>query len=99
MKYIKVEIDPKVLQVTEWSSFIPPSDATFPKIYKIADGNAKIFFSTTLHFWISGFNNISYKEHEDKEITSAPTTQISEDFVLRLVAISHNPELSKDLLK
>lgn len=99
MKYIKLEIDPKLLQTSEWSTFNPPIDATYPRLYKIADGNAKVYFSPTVHFWLSNISGVTLNVEEDtpKEIQSAPNPQFSESFILKLVAIANDSKLAKDL--
>lgn len=99
MAYFKIEVDPKLLQANEWTAFTPPFDAKYPRMYRISDGNAKIYFNATTNYYILGAPLSDIKVFEDKpeEIKAAPNPQFSESFILKLVAIANDSKLAKDL--
>ncbi len=100
MATFKIEIDPKVLQVHEWAAHLVPASTQFPRLHKIADGSCKFYFSSTYYMWLPPQQTTELLAQivESAEIPSAPNLQLSEGFLLRLVAISNNSNLAKELV-
>lgn len=92
MKYFKIPVDPKLLQVHEWPSFIPPADTTYPRAYLIADGSVKVYYNLTSYQWVQATASPKVQEDEP-EIKPAPNHQISADTLLRAIALAQRPEL------
>lgn len=102
MQTIKINVADRILQTAEWGAFIAPISDSFPIVYRIADGAAKLFFSTTYSMWIPKdcweFIKMTQQQEEPKEIPTAPNLQFSESFILKLVAIAKNEKMATDLL-
>ncbi len=99
MKYYKVEVDPKLLTSTEWASFVPPADTKYPRVYMIEGGAAKVFMSPSYNSWLAAGTLPAPLEDTPEKIEAAPNPQFSESFILKLVAISKDSSLAKDLTK
>lgn len=97
MKYFKFEVDPKLLSSTEWATFTPPSDTIYPRIYMIEGGASKMFFSTTVNYYLSAGQLPTPLEDTPEKIEAAPNPQFSESFILKLVAIANDSSLAKHL--
>lgn len=100
MEYIKIEVDPVILEVANWAGFMLPPGKTVPRIYRIKDGAAKIFFSTTSSLWIPANDVVSIEIHKDVLPTisetifqPAPNVGISESTLLKAIAVAQDPSL------
>lgn len=102
MATIKIEIDPKLLQVSEWALFTPPIVEYFPRVYKIADGTCKIYLTSMNYLWMTPADATTFlakiTDETTKEIPPAPNVGISEGFILRALAIAQDPSLAKELV-
>ena len=98
MAHIKFEVDDRVLSITEWGSFNPPATEKFPRMYKIVDGAAKLYITSTYTFWIAKEHYATLCIDTPPEICPAPNLGFSEGFILRALAIAQDPKLAKELV-
>lgn len=99
MAFFKIEVDDRILKVSEWGTFIPPVTARLPRMYRIEDGAYKIYFNSSYNTWVSRDTVFNIEPDVPEKIESAPNPQFSEDFILKLVAISKDSSLARDLTK
>ncbi len=92
MKYINIPVDPKLLQVGEWPTFIPPADTKYPRAYLVADGSMKVYYNNISYQWIPT-NAVPMVQEDEPETKPAPNHQISADTLLRAIALAQRPEL------
>jgi hypothetical protein len=64
----------------------------------IEGGAAKIFLSPSFNQWVTPGTLPTPLEDTPEKIEAAPNPQFSESFILKLVAISNDSSLAKDLL-
>lgn len=95
MEYIKIEVDPRTLTSAEWGSFTPPSMVKLPRIYRIEDGAAKVYFSRTLFTWVSQSDAAFVEVLKDTPPSAlpAPNVGISESTLLKAIALAQDPSL------
>ena len=94
-----IPIADRVLSTTEWSTFNPSvAEYRFPILFKIADGASKLFMDSYSSWWIPANQTANmlaanYKQKSE----AAPNPSISELTLLRAIAVSHKPDLIKDM--
>ena len=104
MQYVKIKLMDKVLEYKDWASYNHSiALGTYPVIYPISDGSGLIFMSSDIKTWVnsSQMANLltTLSNDEPKLPEPAPNPQFSESFILKLVAISKDSSLAKDLTK
>lgn len=103
MATLKIEIDPKALRSSEWSSHIALSTEYFPRVYRVTDGSCKVYLCSAYYVWLpAGAASTFLSQITDTatlEILPAPNPGISESTLLKALAIAQNPNLAYALLK
>lgn len=90
----------KTIQLTtqEWPAY---TCNHYPSIFDIKDSPGSSVLvcgpGTADRFWITGTVRSSLISEASQENIPAPTTQFSESFLLKLVAVSRDANLIKDL--
>jgi hypothetical protein len=102
MQYIKIEVDPVILEVSAWATFTLPPGKTVPRIYRIKDGAAKLYFSNTTYQWVPSNDVAGLEIHNDASIEyiqgttlDTPSAGISEATLLKAIAVAQDPSLIK----